>query len=345
MSATLMPITKAEFDEGKKKIFTDAIADKVGVLKRQVVVTGVSAHGAAAASLRRRRLLGAAAAGTGIDVQLLVEDLPMAKAQTVAASLNSLFTDTGAEGIAGILTAAGVNVKSCVVTDKASVDGPNKPKDGCVAAVMEEVQRLAREKTPPAKWPESMRSYCLSAFEKKKNHLRVNAQIVKRTCERGFGIFQRIPESERLAKATSEAKSFCFEMRHFFEELVRSKGAQNTTHGMATSVAEINRQQPGQGVTACCVPHMSPGCFDKKIQECVAAGNTGTSKQKDSFCSDTEWDLTCTENVEFFKCAGCPQPEFLEVIETHHGPIGFDEEEMDFSDRDVLAEPEFWIGA
>ena len=75
-----MPITKAEFDEGKKKIFTDAIADKVGVLKRQVVVTGVSAHGAAAASLRRRRLLGAAAAGTGIDVQLLVEDLPMAKA-------------------------------------------------------------------------------------------------------------------------------------------------------------------------------------------------------------------------------------------------------------------------
>ena len=86
--------------------------------------------------------------------------------------------------------------------------------------------------------------------------------------------------------------------------------------GMASSVSEINRESPGNGITSCCVPHNSAGCYDKAIQDCVCKGTLAGGKRsklgkKDAHCCGNSWDLTCTENVEWFHCAGCPQEAFF----------------------------------
>jgi hypothetical protein len=318
MTVQLAPVTVAEFTADGNKIqnaFRGIVAEKINAEASKVGVSNVAAHQGA-----RRRLLSALRAPGGIDVVIVVDEISMAKSQTVAASLNTFFGDTTDTGAAAVFAKKPtMKITSIAVIDKASVEGPNTPKDGCQAHHLAEFARLKTENIAEAKWPSEIQSFCQKSFEKKKHLLKINKQIVERTCERARGEMVRVKEGERYKMATAEASGICYQMRHFFESMVRSAGGKNMTHGMATSVSDINRAAPGQGVSACCVPHMSAGCYDKAIQECVCTGN-GKFKKKDDFCCNTEWDLTCTENVEWFHCAACPQPEFLQLRESAFGP-------------------------
>ena len=150
------------------------------------------------------------------------------------------------------------------------------------------------------------------AFEAKKSQLGINQKVVQTTCQDAHAVIENIKNEDRLGKPIETARSFCKHMRRFFEKVVASQGEGPMSIGMASSVSEINKEAPGNGVSSCCVPHASPGCYDKAIQDCVckaqlAGGKPSKFGKKDAHCCGESWDLTCTEHVEWFHCAGCPQ--------------------------------------
>lgn len=307
----LSPMKKEEFDSDKQAMFAAAIAEEADVLKAQVVVTAIEEHegdeSGGEAKFFLRRLL---QADSILDVHFAVSKLSDKKAANVAESLGKAFDDEGEEGMAAKLTKAGLKVSGTKNNQKPEVTGGAVAKDGCADHLIKEINRLKAEGVAEKEWPDAMRSYCKGIFAKKKHLVKVSDDIISRTCERGYGIFARHPEGQRAERGTEEAQEFCYEMRHFFEHLLKGQAKGPMTHGIATSVTDINQKAPGQGALACCVPHASPGCFDKHIEKAVCTGEGTKFKKKDSFCCDTEWDLTCTENVEWFHVAGCPQPEF-----------------------------------
>merc|ERR1719352_1468464 len=176
--------------------------------------------------------------------------------------------------------------------------------------------------TPETDIPARMRSFCMKSFNDRKHVLpaSLSPTVIARTCERAFTIFNRRPVGKRYEAAVPESREYCYEMRQFFEYLIRKNGVTNMKHGLATSVSEINREQPGQGITACCVPHQSGGCYDKKpsknIQECVCKGGAFSHHpgKQDKFCCDTEWDLTCAENVKILDVLHVHNQNFYSAV-------------------------------
>ena len=253
-----------------------------------------------------------------VDVRFTVSNIEASKAEKVATDVSSFISDDSADGFAKACAAKGLKVSGAKLNREPAIEG-GKPKAGCAKAVLKFLGDLKDKNTPETEVPARMRGFCKKSFNDRKNVLpaSLSPTVIARTCERAFGIFNRRPIGKRYEASVPESREYCYEMRQFFEYLIRKNGVTNMKHGLATSVSEINREAPGQGITACCVPHQSGGCFDKKpnknIQECVCNGGVHSHhpSKKDKFCCDTEWDLTCAENVEWYGCAACPQPEFL----------------------------------
>jgi len=257
-------------------------------------------------------------AGAILDVRFTVSNIEASKAEAVASDVAGFIGDDSQDGFAKTCAAQGLNIGSVTLNREPAIEG-GKPKAGCAKAVMKFLNDLKLAHVPEAEVPARIRGFCRKSFNDRKHVLpaSLSATVIARTCERAFGIFQRRPVGKRYEASVPESREYCYEMRQFFEYLIKKNGVTNMKHGLATSVSEINRDAPGQGINACCVPHQSGGCFDKSpsknIQECVCNGGLHSHhpSKKDKFCCDTEWDLTCAENVEWYGCAACPQPEFL----------------------------------
>lgn len=257
-------------------------------------------------------------AGVTLDVRFTISNIEASKAEAVASDVAGFIRDDSQDGFAKSCAAQGLPVAGVTLNREPAIEG-GKPKAGCAKAVMKFLNDLKLAHVPEGEVPARVRGFCRKSFNDRKNVLpaSLSPTVIARTCERAYGIFERRPAGKRYEASVPESREYCYEMRQFFEYLIKKNGVTNMKHGLATSVSEINRDAPGQGITACCVPHQSGGCFDKtpskNIQECVCNGGQHSHhpSKKDKFCCDTEWDLTCAENVEWYGCAACPQPEFL----------------------------------
>merc|ERR1711912_211895 len=120
-----------------------------------------------------------------------------------------------------------------------------KPKAGCAKAVLKFLGDLKDKNTPETEVPARMRGFCKKSFNDRKNVLpaSLSPTVIARTCERAFGIFNRRPIGKRYEASVPESREYCYEMRQFFEYLIRKNGVTNMKHGLATSVSEINREQ------------------------------------------------------------------------------------------------------
>ena len=253
-----------------------------------------------------------------VDVRFIVSNVEASKAEAVGSDVAAFIADDSDDGFAKSCQRKGLKITGAKLNREPAIEG-GKPKAGCAKAVMKRLTEMKDANRPESDVPAAMRTFCRKSFNDRKNVLpaSLSPTVIARTCERAFTIFNRRPVGKRYEAAVPESREYCYEMRQFFEYLIRKNGVTNMKHGLATSVSEINREQPGQGITACCVPHQSGGCYDKKpsknIQECVCKGGAFSHHpgKQDKFCCDTEWDLTCAENVEWYGCAACPQPEFL----------------------------------
>lgn len=253
-----------------------------------------------------------------LDVKFTVSDIEPSRASATAQDLSSFITEEGDNGFATVMQKAGVAITGAKLNREPVVEG-GKPKAGCAREVLKHLEELKTSNTPETDIPTRMRGFCRKSFNQRQHVLpaSLSPTVIARTCERAFGIFNRRPVGKRQEAAVAESREYCYEMRQFFEYLIKKNGVTSMKHGVATSVSEINRQRAGQGITACCVPHQSGGCFDNKpnknVMACVCNGGDHSHhpSKKDKFCCDTEWDLTCAENVEWYGCAACPQPEFL----------------------------------
>lgn len=249
-----------------------------------------------------------------IDVRFTVSDIEFSRASGIKQDIVNFLTEEGEEGFANLMSKAGIPVTGAKLNREPVIEG-GKPKAGCAKEVLKHLDEMKSSNTPETDIPARMRSFCLKSFNDRKNALpaSLSPTIISRTCERAFGIFNRRPVGKRQEAAVTESREYCYEMRRFFEYLIKTTGVKDMKHGVATSVSEINRVKPGQGITACCVPHQAAGCYDEKVKQCVCNGGPHSHhpNKKDKFCCETEWDLTCAENVEWYGCAACPQPEFL----------------------------------
>lgn len=250
----------------------------------------------------------------GVDVRFTVSDIEFSRASGIQQDIVNFLEDAGDDGFATAMAKEGITVTGAKLNREPVIEG-GKPKAGCAKEVLKHLDEMKSSNTPETDIPARMRSFCLKSFNDRKNALpaSLSPTIITRTCERAFGIFNRRPVGTRQEAAATESREYCYEMRRFFEYLIKTTGVKDMKHGVATSVSEINRVKPGQGITACCVPHQAAGCYDEKVKQCVCNGGPHSHhpNKKDKFCCETEWDLTCAENVEWYGCAACPQPEFL----------------------------------
>lgn len=303
---------KAAADHKAKKLAENAA---VGNVEQKVKAV----EGAQVAKGAKKTAIGFIEVSAGsLDIKFTVGGMAPSEAGAIAQDVSSFIDNDGDDGFAQTVQKAGLPVKAVKLNRLPVVEG-GKPKAGCAKEVLKHLDAMKADKTPETEIPARMRSFCHSTFNARKAVLpaSLSPAVIQRTCERAFTIFNRRPVGKRQEAAVEESRLYCYEMRHFFEYLIKKNGVTDMKHGLATSVSEVNRATPGQGATACCVPHQSNGCFDNKpeknIQECVCKGGVHSHhpSKHDKFCCDTEWDLTCAENVEWYGCAACPQPEFL----------------------------------
>ena len=169
----------------------------------------------------------------------------------------------------------------------------------------------------PADVKRLLRSFCLSQFEAKRDQLGVDEKVIISTCNEAVDVIDSIEEDDRLSKAEAPKIStgFCAATRKFFVQEVKAQDPENNgpSLGVAHSFSDIMSitGEESAAHTGCCVTHSDSGCYDKAIAMCVCQGILGGGKpskfgKMDAHCCTDEWDLTCTENVEWFHCAACP---------------------------------------
>jgi hypothetical protein len=189
---------------------------------------------------------------------------------------------------------------------------------GCTGKIEIELNKMIESGAPPSDVKVLLRSFCISQFEAKVQQLGVTDKVITSTCSEAVEVLDSIPEESRLdAKHLSTISSgFCAATRKFFIQEVKSQDPEGIgpSLGVAHSFSDImalTGNKEAKAHTGCCVTHNGPGCFDKAIEICVCQGILGNGKPSkfgkiDSHCCTDEWDLTCTENVEWFHCAACP---------------------------------------
>jgi hypothetical protein len=169
------------------------------------------------------------------------------------------------------------------------------------------LDKLEDQSLPEDQWPSQIRGFCANLFTAARSEVKVPVNLISRTWKRAATSMERISVGQRAKAANKLANEFCYDIRLYFESLLRGMPKAEMAFGFATPTATAGSQ-------ACCSPHAEAGCFDKtptkNIQDCVCKGTGSRSKKSDPHCCATGWDLVCTENVEWFGCAACPNPEF-----------------------------------
>ena len=162
-----------------------------------------------------------------------------------------------------------------------------------------------------------LNQFCTESFQEKMHTLPgsiVTPSVQHRTCERATGIVERRSVGKRYLSRDAITKEYCYIMRDFFEWMLTQKNRGPPIHGEATSVSDINAQDR-DGRQSCCTPHQGGSCFDEKIAKCVCDKmHQGRGAHFDDFCCTTEWDLSCTENVEFFGCGSCAAEQSVDEV-------------------------------
>jgi len=293
------------------------LANLLEVPANKVTITDVvQKNGAPApeAAASRRRLLQDNAGGLMVD--FVVTEISSSMGSKVKQTLQSRTSDlvsllTQSNSVAfSTLTSASLASPPKFLFGQTSTGG------GCQDKVLQKIVQLKASGGDGSDLPTNMREFCKAQFVLKKKQLGIDDKVITETCKDAYFRVEEIKLQDRFGKPSETANKFCKHMRTFFEKLVRAQGAGPMSIGMASSVSEINRESPGNGVSSCCVPHQSTGCYDKAIQDCVckamlAGGKASKFGKKDEACCTKGWDLTCTENVEWFHCAGCPQEAFF----------------------------------
>lgn len=299
----LAGLTTEQFGESARNIFLGTTAKFLNVDKKQIVISGVMQQAAPS-------FLEVNADASSIGVEVMISEVSKSFAKSVEAKLQnevSVFSQLlQASNNVAFSMLSGVVLGSPIKVASIGQSG------GCADQVLSQIAKIKTSGGKGEDLPARLKEFCVQAFEAKKSQLGINQKVVQTTCADAYAVIEKIKNEDRLGKPIETAKSFCKHMRRFFEKVIASQGEGPMSIGMASSVSEINKEAPGNGVSSCCVPHASPGCYDKAIQDCVckaqlAGGRPSKFGKKDPHCCGESWDLTCTEHVEWFHCAGCPQ--------------------------------------
>jgi hypothetical protein len=309
----LAGMTVEQFTEQAKATFVATLAKFLGVPKKNVLLSGIKQTGATDAT--EASLIEVGEAAVAVEVQVV--DITGSKASAMTGKLNneisSLATTLQSSGVGAFATLSGAILAAPVSVGSVGTSGT---AGGCADKVLEQIARVKSSGGRGEDVPARLKEFCKQSFEAKKDKLRIDAKVIASTCQDAYQVIENIRVEDRLDKALETSKKFCKHMRGFFEKVVANLGAGPMSIGMASSVTEINKESPGNGITSCCVQHESPGCYDQAIQKCVCEGILAGGKPSkfgkiDKDCCTKKWDLTCAENVEWFHCAGCPQEAFF----------------------------------
>jgi len=292
-----------QFSQSAKNIFLGTVSKFLNVDKKQIVISGVMQQAAPS-------FLEVNADASSIGVEVMISEVSKSFAKAVGAKLEKDISEFSqllqASNNVAFAMLSGVVLGAPIKVSSIGQAG------GCADQVLAQIAKIKTSGGKGEDLPARMKEFCVQAFEAKKSQLGINQKVVQTTCQDAHAVIENIKNEDRLGKPIETARSFCKHMRRFFEKVVASQGEGPMSIGMASSVSEINKEAPGNGVSSCCVPHASPGCYDKAIQDCVckaqlAGGKPSKFGKKDAHCCGESWDLTCTEHVEWFHCAGCPQ--------------------------------------
>jgi len=189
---------------------------------------------------------------------------------------------------------------------------------GCSRAVLNHLNELEKEKVPENELPKRLNTFCKASFDEKMHTLPgsiVTPSVQHRTCQKATGLVERRPIGKRFISRDQITKEYCYIMRDFFEWMLTQKNRGPPVHGEATSVSDINAQER-DGRQSCCTPHQGGKCFDAEIAKCVCdkkhEGRAG--EHSDDFCCNTEWDLSCVENVEYYGCGSCAAAQSVDDV-------------------------------
>jgi hypothetical protein len=307
----LAGMTVEQFSEPAKATFLATLAKFLGVPKNNVMISGIKSTGDAAAAGETALL--EVLEGTGaIAVEVQIVEITATKATGMTQKLNkeiaSLATTLQSSGVGAFATLSGAVLAAPVSVGSVGAGAAG----GCADKVLEQIAKVKISGGKGEDLPARLKEFCKQSFEAKKDKLRIDAKVITSTCQDAYHVIENVKVEDRLGKPLETSKKFCKHMRSFFEKVIANLGAGPMSIGMASSVTEINKESPGNGITSCCVQHGSPGCYDQAIQKCVCEGVLAGGKPSkfgkvDKHCCTNNWDLTCAENVEWFHCAGCPQ--------------------------------------
>ncbi len=308
-------VLKSNFNPQAQKVFQQTLSKLLEVPVNKVIIAGVAEMGTqpvAAPAASRRRLL---EDNSGVMVDFIVSEISKSAGDRIVQTLESRSSDM-VSLLSQSNTAAFATITSAIANKPKLASMGQGTSGGCQDKVLQKIVEIKSTGGDGSDLPTHMKEFCKTSFDAKKHQLGIDDKVVSTTCQDAYTVVENIPLKDRFGKASETATSFCKLMRKFFEKIIRAQGAGAMSIGMASSVSEINKESPGNGVTSCCVPHQSAGCYDKAIQDCVckavlAGGKKSKFGKKDEHCCGKSWDLTCTENVEFFHCAGCPQEAFF----------------------------------
>jgi hypothetical protein len=308
-------VVQANFDNNAQKIFRQTLANLLEIPFNKVMIAGVASMGTqpvASPAASRRRLL---EDNNGVMVDFIVSEISKSAGEKIAQTLESRSSDM-VSLLSQSNTVAFSTITSAVATKPKLAAMGQGTSGGCQDKVLQKIISIKTSGGDGSGLPTLLKDFCVASFTAKKKQLGIDDKVVKNTCQDAYTVIENINVRDRFGKAMETSTAFCKHMRKFFEKIIRAQGAGAMSIGMASSVSEINRESPGNGVTSCCVPHKSAGCYDKAIQDCVCKATLANGKKskfgkKDAHCCGKSWDLTCTENVEWFHCAGCPQEAFF----------------------------------
>ena len=298
--------------------------DKIEVTASDKVAAPTAGVNEAVADVKRRRRLLMDKVSAGARMSVIVRGVSEDAGKTAATNLLNAQSGASHPNLVEALQGAGLQT----LTGVSFVDG-KAPKSrskyelgpegaGCTGKIELELSAMAEKDTPASDVKILLRSFCTSQFEAKIQQLGVSDKVITTTCNEAVDVVDSVPEDERLDPKHAPAIStgFCAATRKFFIQEVKSQDPQGVgpSLGVAHSFSDImalTGETEAQAHTGCCITHNSPGCFDKAIEMCVCQGILANGKPSkfgkiDNHCCTEEWDLTCTENVEWFHCAACP---------------------------------------
>ena len=222
------------------------MATFIEVPSNKVTITDVvQKNGAPApeAAASRRRLLQDNAGGLMID--FVVTEISSSIGSKIKQTLQSRTSDlvsllTQSNSVAfSTLTSASLASPPKFLFGQTSTGG------GCQDKVLQKIVQLKASGGDGSDLPTNMRVLVLNCIKEKQLGI---DDVITETCKDAYYRVEEIKLQDRFGKPSETANKFVNICVHF-EKLVRAQGAGPMSIGMASSVSEINRESPGNGVS------------------------------------------------------------------------------------------------